>query len=225
MNIMAMIIGAIAPGICLLWYFYLKDKDQPEPLRLILSMFILGGLVVFPLMVVQNAINPVFQGIWVQSYLVSGFSEEFIKWFLVVVFIYKHNQFDEHFDGIVYTVAAAAGFATVENVLYSFIEKGSLIQLLWSRAFLPVSAHVLFGVVMGYFLGLAKTTGSKTYIALSLFVPILLHGTFNQLIYSSKLHGSLFIIGFMVFLWFYAVRKMNHALRLKKRVPIASFVE
>ncbi|NTZ19482.1 PrsW family intramembrane metalloprotease [Paenibacillus sp. JMULE4] len=100
--------------------FYLKDQLKPEPFKLVIKVFIIGGLVVFPLIVVQSILAPYNGGIWIESFLLSGLFEEFIKWFLLYFLIYNHTEFDEFFDGIVYAVAIAAGFATVENLFMLF---------------------------------------------------------------------------------------------------------
>jgi protease PrsW len=64
MDLFVKIIGAITPGICLLTYFYLRDKDQPEPLRIVFKMFIAGGLIVFPLIILQSILNHYLPGVF-----------------------------------------------------------------------------------------------------------------------------------------------------------------
>jgi len=176
-------------------------------------MFFSGGLVVFPMLIIQNEMNHYFTGVFSQSFFVSGLSEEFIKWFIVYFLIYHHPEFDEHFDGIVYAVAAAAGYATVENVLYVFFQPGNYISMLWNRAFLPVSAHALFGVTMGYYFGLAKKTTRPLFLLFSLLLPVLFHGMFNRILSGSHWFATIFIFCFMGFLWLFNIKKMNAALK------------
>ncbi|QGQ96613.1 protease PrsW [Paenibacillus psychroresistens] len=208
-------IGAITPGICLLTYFYLKDKDQPEPLRLVFKMFIAGGLVVFPLIILQSIFTYFSPGVFLHSFIVSAFSEELIKWSLMYYLIFNHVEFDEHFDAIVYSVATAAGFATIENIFYVFLEQGSILSIIWNRAFLPVSAHALFGVTMGFYLGEMKIKGYKRFGLLALLLPILFHGLFNSILYWSDWLATVFILLFMVFLWIFNINRMNSALKEK----------
>lgn len=208
---MAKVTAAITPGICLLLYFYLKDKYQPEPIRLVMRMFILGGLIVFPLLVIQAVMNRFLTDSFTQSLIVSGLTEEFAKWFLVYFLVFRHPEFDEQFDGIVYAVATAVGFATVENIFYIFLYQGDLLTYVWQRAFLPVSGHALFGVTMGYYFGKLKQQQNGKYLFLSLFLPVLFHGMFNSIMLMSQ---ALVILPmtFMAFLWFYNIRKMNATL-------------
>ncbi|MEF3309424.1 glutamic-type intramembrane protease PrsW [Paenibacillus sp. GYB004] len=212
------IVASIAPGICLIAYFYLKDKDEPEPLKLIFRMFLLGAIFVFPLIVVQGLLNIMMPGVILQSFLVSGFTEEFIKWLIIYFFIYSHAEFDEHFDGIVYAVAVAGGYATVENLFYIFLNKGDVGILIWIRAFLPVSAHVLFGVTMGYYFGKAKQTRLARYLFIALLLPALFHGMFNSLILVSFEMAGIVIVLYMLFLWGYNIKKMNAAQRQQNRI-------
>ena len=210
MEVLAKLLGSTAPSISLLTYFYLKDSKRPEPLRLILKVFICGGLVVFPLLVIQQLLSPLNNGIFIESFLLSGLLEEFIKWFLMFYLIYHHVEFDEFFDGIVYAVAIAAGFATVENLFYIFLTKGSdLFAIIWSRALLPVSGHILFGVTMGYYFAKTKENPKRIYLLLSLFLPTLFHGLFNLLSsYATEL-SMLMVIAYMSFLWWFSITKMN----------------
>src|SRR5581483_6753264 len=79
--------------------------------------------------------------------------EELCKWLIFLALIYWWEEFDEPLDGVVYGVALALGFATVENVL--FVVRGGL-GLGILRAIFAVPAHALFGAAMGFYLGRAK---------------------------------------------------------------------
>src|SRR4029450_10832400 len=63
------------------------------------------------------------------------------------------DEFDEPLDGVVYGVAVALGFATLENFL--FVARLGL-GVAWMRALFAVPAHALFGATMGYYAGRAK---------------------------------------------------------------------
>lgn len=212
-DIIAKLVAAVAPGFSLLVYFYLKDAREPEPLYLVMKMFLFGGLVVFPMIVLQQTFNPFLQGTMAQSFIATALFEEFIKWFLLYTLILKHVEFDEPYDGIVYAVAVAVGYATVENVFYIFLAKGDVATLIWTRALLPVSAHALFGVTMGYYFAKMKVRMRKSDTFASLILPVLFHGAFNSLSYLSTLYTTSFIVLYMCFLWIYGVMKMNSILK------------
>jgi RsiW-degrading membrane proteinase PrsW (M82 family) len=206
--------AAIAPGIAILSYFYLKDKYETEPLHMVVKSFILGILLVFPVMVIQFGFQEEFKlGVFAQSYFSAGFLEEFFKWFIVYYTAYKHVEFDEPYDGIVYATAVSLGFATLENFFY-LLSHG--VSAAFYRALLPVSSHGLFGVLMGYYLGKAKFSPvlrkQRLYLVLSLGIPVLLHGTYDFILMIGGTVWPWLMVPFMLFLWAVALDRSQAAL-------------
>ncbi|SFK92349.1 Membrane proteinase PrsW, cleaves anti-sigma factor RsiW, M82 family [Paenibacillus sp. 1_12] len=203
MSMVSVILAAIAPGVALLAYFYLKDRYDTEPIHLVGKMFLFGILLVFPVMVLQRAFVHGFgDDPLVFSFLISAGIEEFLKWFLVYFLIFRHASFDEPYDGIVYSVAVSLGFATLENVFYALLNSASISTLLM-RAFLPVSGHAMFGVMMGYHLGKAKFNPEQRTRQLfyACFMPIFWHGVFDYVLLSAKTYWIWIMLPLMVFLW------------------------
>lgn len=165
----AIISAGIAPGIALLSYFYLKDQYDNEPVHMVLRSFFLGVVLVFPTMFIQYVLEKenVGGGSFFVSFLSSGFLEESLKWFILMVSVYPHAHFDEHYDGIVYGASVSLGFATLENILYLI---GHGVEHAFVRALLPVSCHALIGVIMGFYLGKARfSTDKAREVAYSFF--------------------------------------------------------
>jgi RsiW-degrading membrane proteinase PrsW (M82 family) len=213
MQYLSIFMAAVAPGVALLAYFYLKDRYDSEPIHLVVRMFIFGVLVVFPTMVLQRVLVHGFgENPLVFAFLISAGIEEFLKWFLVYFIIYRHTSFDEPYDGIVYAVAVSLGFATLENVIYAFLNYSSFSDLML-RAFLPVSAHAIFGVIMGYHLGRAKfIPGKETkHLFFSLFIPVFWHGSFDYILINYKSNWVWLVVPLMTFLWVRSIWKVNHA--------------
>ena len=214
MEWLALLIAAIAPGVALLAYFYLKDLYDAEPVRMVIRLFMFGVLLVFPTMVLQRTLvlaagdSPVLF-----SFGITGFIEEFVKWFVLYYAIFKQTVFDEPYDGIVYATAVSLGYATLENVIYALLNPFSFSALLF-RAFLPVSAHALFAVIMGYYLGKAKFEGAgkrKLHLALSLAVPTFWHGLFDFILLQTSQHWVWLIVPLMVYLWTRGMWKVKKA--------------
>lgn len=213
MFLLSVLAAAIAPGIALLSYFYLKDRYESEPIHTVMRMFVLGALLVFPTMVLQRAFVIGFgEHPFMYAFIYSSLFEEFLKWFLVFYVIYKHQDFNEPYDGIVYATAVALGFATVENVFYALLSAPSASSLLM-RAFLPVSGHALFGVMMGYHLGKAKfMAGSeRKHLLLSLALPVFYHGLFDYILLNAKQYWLWLMLPLMLFLWVGSIMRMNRA--------------
>lgn len=201
----------IAPIVALMSFFYLKDQYQ-EPIGLIIRSFILGALLVFPIMFIQYAIvsEGLYMNIFLESFVQVAFLEEFLKWFIFMFAMYHHDEFDDHYDGIVYAVAISLGFASVENVLY-LLTNG--IEYGISRAIFPVSSHALFGVIMGYYFGKAKLSESHTNAnrALAFFIPFTLHGIYNFILQSLTSSWLYVLVPFMIALWMFGLHRMKIA--------------
>ncbi|WP_308860254.1 glutamic-type intramembrane protease PrsW [Paenibacillus radicibacter] len=217
--------AAIAPGLSLLAYFYLKDRYETEPIRVVMKVFILGALLVIPSMMLQHVFMEEF-GTGSELVFAFGYSggiEEFLKWFLLYHVIYRNDQFDEPYDGIVYATAVSLGFATLENIMYALLNTFTFSALL-IRALLPVSGHALFGVFMGYYIGKAKFNPDKQrrYMFMALALPAFWHGLFDYIMMMSKTYWLWFIIPLMIFLWMRTMWKVERAndrspLRVLKR--------
>ena len=216
---------AVAPVIWLLRYVYKKDKYEKEPLGMLIRAFLLGILAIPLDLILVGIINSIWTGslVFYSAFWEAGIPEEFCKWVLFMLFIWKNKNFNEFFDGIVYATFIGLGFACVENIMYVFQNEtvAGAIHTGVVRALLSVPGHFLFGVVMGYYLGLAKFDASKRkkYLALSLVVPIIAHGVFDYLLmlddylgeYSSIFSVALFVlfIYFDIRLWKFGVKKIQ----------------
>jgi RsiW-degrading membrane proteinase PrsW (M82 family) len=215
----SILIAAVAPGFALLTFFYLKDKYDSEPLHLVLKMFFLGFLIVVPVMIIQRGLVIwLGEGSFVSAFLISAGIEELLKWIVLFYFIYHHAEFDEPYDGILYAVAISLGFATVENVMYAMSNQVFFGTLLL-RGLLPVSGHALFGVMMGYYLGLAKFTKqwkSRRILFYSLLIPWFWHGVYDWILANITDYWIWYIVPLMLYFWYGGLGKVYRA---NKRSP------
>ncbi len=199
----------------LLSYFYLRNHYSARTGALVFRTFLIGILLVFPVMVLQFAFTT--EGYFTQpltrAFVLYGFVEEFFKWYLLWLFVYQHATFAKRYDGIVYGASLSLGFATLENVFY-LIANG--LETAFVRAFLPVSSHALYGVIMGYYMGRAKVEKEKArqHLAMSLFLPFLLHGVYDFILLAFETYFLFLLIPFMFFLWWVALRKVKRAHQL-----------
>lgn len=203
---------SIAPALALFSFFYLRNQMATEPRTTLFHTFIYGAILTFPILFLQFVVNEekIFSSVLMQDVLFSGVVEEFFKWFILLIAIYHHIEFDDPYDGVLYGVSISLGFATVENILY-ILSFG--LDTAFMRALMPVSSHALFGVVMGYYLGRAKFTGRNSsirYQAVSLALPMLLHIIFNFIL-TIEGKWAYIMLPFMLFLWWFALRKVKNA--------------
>ena len=188
---------ALAPGAAIGLYIYLKDKHEREPLGLLVRSFFFGVLSVFVTLLISKVIG-VFITIDEQSvgeqalhaFLIVALVEEFSKFIFVRGILYNNSNFNEPFDGIVYSVMVGMGFATFENILY-VVEGGVGTAVM--RMFTAVPAHATFAILMGYYLGKAKFEHKKGYYALyALGVAALFHGAYDYCLFISFVPGIVF---------------------------------
>lgn len=198
--ILLLFLIALAPGLFLLWYFYNRDRYEPEPKRKILKIFLLGALMVLPAGIIEivliTIVDTMTSGliyIFVLAFIVVAPTEELLKFYAVKRWIYRSIEFDEIMDGIVYTVAASLGFATVENIFY-VVSQGIGTGI--ARAFLAVPGHAFFGALMGYYIGRAKFNKEKEkqLIIKGILFAILMHGLYNFLLLTQTALALLVII-------------------------------
>jgi len=212
--LLSILAAAIAPGLALLAYFYWKDRYDAEPLSMVVRLFFTGMLVVLPAMIVQRGLTLYLgDSPFTFSFVISAGVEEMLKFFVLYHMVFNHAEFDEPYDGIVYATAISLGFATLENVLYAFLEPTTFGTLL-VRALLPVSGHALFGVFMGYSLGRAKFTAGrqkKYHLWMALLLPLAWHGVYDFMMMTVSPDWLWIAVPFMFLLWYRGIRRVNRA--------------
>lgn len=203
---MLLFIAAVAPSAALLYYFYVRDKYEKEPRRVLLAAFGLGSLIVVPVVFAELRLN-IFDmaengllGAGYTAFVVAGLVEEGFKYLIFWFFFWKNKNFDEMYDGIVYCVFISLGFATTENLGYVLL---SGYHTAWIRSITAVPAHALFGVCMGYYFGKAKFKKDKSsmYLLLAFCIPFLLHGIYDFILFAKNMKLMLLFIPYMLYLW------------------------
>lgn len=212
---MRLLIISIAPVIIIASYIYIRDKYEREPWKVLLAALVSGMLIVVPVVLVESFLMKFiiyFENIGKAAYnafIVAGFTEELFKFLAFIILIWKSKEFNEKFDGIVYSVFISLGFALVENIMYVF-ENGYSTGIV--RAVTAVPAHALFGVIMGYYFGSAKfyPTNSNKYLFAALIYPIILHGIYDFMLMSQHKVLLFLFIPYLIYLWVFGFRKMKY---------------
>ncbi len=211
---MIVLLISLAPVLIILFYVYFRDKYEKEPISLLFKAILAGAIIVIPVIIVERIIGA-FQPQLSQlleagytAFLVAAFTEESFKYLALFLLIWKSPHFNEKFDGIVYAVFISLGFAAVENVMY-VVQGGMSTGLI--RSFTAVPAHALFGVMMGYYFGIAHMYPElkKPYLWRAILVPFMLHGIYDFLLMSNLPILLLAFIPYMLYLYFAGFRKMK----------------
>lgn len=221
---MLLIISAVAPSIALLYYFYVKDKYEKEPGQMLIKAFALGSLAVIPVVFFELRLN-IFDMAEMDylkagytAFIVAGLVEEGFKFFIFWFFLWKNKNFNETYDGIVYSVFISLGFATTENIGYVLLTG---FHTAFIRSITAVPAHALFGVTMGYYFGKARFADEKRktrYLILGFIVPIVLHGIYDFILFSQSMELMLLFIPYMLYLW---KRGLGNVDELSARSPFS----
>lgn len=206
---------SLLPVIVLMVFIYRQDKFQKESVKSLLKAFF-GGILAIPIdLIMVSILNAVFESdtYFYSAFFEAGLCEELSKLLIFMIFIWPDKNFDEYMDGIVYATFIGLGFACVENVMYVFGAADESFDLGIStgimRALLSVPGHFLFGVVLGYFLSLAKF-GKHVFgnVLVGLLLAVICHGLFDWLLMvGSDIGdgiGALLFVAFLVgdvYLW------------------------
>jgi RsiW-degrading membrane proteinase PrsW (M82 family) len=186
---------AVIPGIAIGLFIYIKDKNEPEPIKLLLLSFVYGALSFGINLAIGIPLSSFFaiheKNLTEQAFhafAIVAFVEELSKFIFIRGILYKNKNFNEPLDGIVYAVMVGMGFATTENILYVWNGDGGTALI---RMFSSIPAHAMFAVLMGYLLGKAKFKRKKEvyYSVMALAVATLFHGVYDYFLFISFVPG------------------------------------
>src|SRR5574341_512668 len=189
------VVLSIVPAGIWLFFFYLQDRLEPEPVGQVARMFVIGlalaGAVGIPITdqlfrVQEWLYRDSSAGIGLTQALGSifllGGVEAFVIFATVRYFIFDSPEFDERTDGVVYATAAALGYATALNL--QFILQSGGAELGGAEVFVAevALAQAAFGGLLGYFLGRAKLEQEPLWwLSSGLLLTAVLIGAFHIL--------------------------------------------
>lgn len=119
------------------------------------------------------------------AFFIVGAGEELAKFLALRIGFFKRKNFNEPFDGIVYGASIALGFASLENLMYVF-EGG--VETAIARMFTAVPMHACAGIIMGYYVGIAKFSNKPGLNLMKgwLFAT-LLHGLYDWFLFIDEI--------------------------------------
>ncbi|MCR5187875.1 MAG: PrsW family intramembrane metalloprotease [Treponema sp.] len=227
------LIPALLPVFLIFKYIYGLDKVEREPIRFVLKVLLWGAIFSIPCAVIERFAISFIQGIYDPETIKYAFMEntfgvalveEFSKWLVLMILVWKNNNFDYRYDGIVYATTASLGFAALENILY-VVNFGTGVSI--GRAIFAIPGHTTFGVFMGFFLSRAKTQdldqksfGKTILLILSLAVSTVIHGCYDFLLSDqvSAAGYQWFFYIFVALLDFFAWRIIHHEFKTDHRL-------
>ncbi len=209
---------ALAPTLIILFYIFIRDKYEREPIQLLFTGVLYGALITVPISNTEHFVTrfiPQHSGLVMEafylSFFVASLVEEAYKYIILFFLVWRNRNFNERFDGIVYSVFISLGFAGIENILYVFNPALGGTTTAIARAIFSVPGHALFGVAMGYYFALAKfeKEHSAKLIVYAFWVPFLLHGVYDFILMAKKQYLMALFLPFVVYLWTTGLRKIK----------------
>ncbi|MBN1894587.1 PrsW family intramembrane metalloprotease [bacterium] len=226
---------ALIPSLLVFFFFFLSDKYEKEPLYKLFACFLLGTAITVPAGIIETLVQRSFHGRfsgpgWEGMFnivLMASLVEEAVKFLAIVLFVYRSPYFNEPFDGMIYYVAVATGFAIFEDFNYILAgSSGSFVsgrvtdmhafysQSLKIAAMRSFPSHAFFGAISGYFISKAKF-GPKNRRALrlgqALLAGMLCHGLFNSIALLSR-HQVYLRLGFYLTVLLLVILRMGRKL-------------
>lgn len=198
-----LVIGlAVLPAVILLFYTYLQDKYQREPLGQVVKAFFIGWLSVFCSLMISIPLRNLgffpseissFGGAFATAFFGAAIPEETAKLFCLWMFLRNNKYFDERMDGIVYAVSVGMGFAAFENIEYLFASGTEWVTTGIGRSLTAIPGHFGFAVIMGYYYSLHHFDRYRAPMAgiLMWLVPVVGHGLYDTIAMMSAVSPEL----------------------------------
>jgi protease PrsW len=188
--LVGLIFSAI-PAAIWIYFFYRLDRLEAEPKGMVLSVFVVGALVTAALH--DFIINDIFSvsdwqynswwGHLLGGVLIVGIVEQAIIYATVRYTVFRNPEFDERVDGVIYSVAAGLGVATVLNFYYVVRSNGVDLDIGSIRMVINAMAYASFAGIMGYFIGQARFEKTPVwYMPAGLVIAALFNGLFWYLL-------------------------------------------
>lgn len=207
---------AILPGLLLILYVYRKDRVEKEPAPLLIKLVLFGIISCIAagyLEQLESQFLPAYPQGSLQyalqtSFCMAALVEEIVKFLAMRCASWNNKAFNYRFDGVVYGLTAAVGFAIYENIMYVAMYG---MQTAIVRAFTAIPLHAFCGAFMGAIYSYSKKASimgnggaSVMYTILALLVPMAIHGTYDTFAFLGQ-QGTVPLLIFVVILYIAAI--------------------
>ncbi len=172
------------PSLLWLAFWLFEDRCQPEPKRYIFLTFVLGMIMVWPVLRLEEFMIGYTAGTTLLLYW--AMTEEIGKFIAALLGGILWPVFDEPLDAVIYMVTAALGFAAMENTLFLFgsLQQGVIHGIISGdlRFIGATLLHTLSSATVGVALAFSyyKSVATRRLFALGgVVLAISLHTLFN----------------------------------------------
>lgn len=191
----AYILLGLAPAV--IWLFYYSKQDlHPEPKKEIFKTFVKGALAAAVAGGIETVLIKKFNIVSHRTFFFSTLSfvliatiEEVLKYISALVGMNSMSQIDEPIDLPEYMIAAAMGFASLENIILFFVKELTFLDTFFVSGFRFIGAtllHALASGILGFFIAQSfidkkrqRTNRSRVSLLMGFVLSILLHTLYN----------------------------------------------
>lgn len=221
---LALVFGMIPSGLWL--YFWLQeDNKRKEPIGLVAMTFLAGMFAVILVLPIERLIAGAITNDIIRTGLWSA-AEELFKLLAFAAIATNSPFLDEPIDYAVYMMAAALGFAGLENALFlmqPLATQDTIVSFLTGNLrFLGATLlHSVTSGLLGASIGLAFFKSPQTrfwYGFIGFCAATALHGVFNFFIIKNngenflQVFGFLWVVAIIIMLLFEKLRRMGNYL-------------
>lgn len=182
---------ALVPAVIWMVFIYRQDRVEPEPVGLVIGVFLLGWLLAAA---VQGPVLEVFElsrwrhhdalAPWIAAVAVEGTVGMLCAYLAVRYSVFFTNELDEPVDGVIYATAASLGIATASNVDLVVHHHGVLPLAGATTMASTALVHVAAGVVLGY--GISRRCFDRVdghrWMTLAFVASVMVRGGFQELV-------------------------------------------
>ncbi|MDO8515728.1 MAG: PrsW family intramembrane metalloprotease [bacterium] len=218
----------LLPG--LIWLaFYLQEDPYRESRRLIFYIALWGAISALLAYFAEIQVNPLLAQVGIPPFdppnsipsmplliaplIILAYIEELFKFGAAYFAVHKNPEFRQPIEAMVYTIVAALGFATVENIgaisgafqaaPSTLAALSDVFQITSFRFIGATLLHTLTSGIVGYYWGLTiYSRGKQRFVVGGLIIATFIHAIFNYLIitFGNVIQPILFllVIGFFV---------------------------
>ena len=220
--IISLLLGPLIAGLIIAIVWTKRDKNRYPGL---ISCFIWGMLSITIFLLFQYIARQFgldifgnIRRIIFYSFVVMGLGSELGKYLILRYYAFPKNSFNGPLDGIVYCAMISMGFAFMGNVLYAVLPGYPEIDFLY--AITVVFANLFFAVILGFFVGLAKSRENKFVDSMTaLFAASFFHALYSFCFISEDSRLLIFLsIGafVIVLLLYYKAFELNEEYKRTK---------
>jgi len=205
----------IAPLIFLILSLLAKKSMERNEFRLFAGSFFFGMITVVPMIIVIFLINNYWLTTFTSlrrtifySFVMVGFVAEFVKFMVLRYYYIPKETITKPFDGILYSLMIAMGYATSVNIYYYFM--WNLTPHTTAVIYVLPFANILIGILMGFFVGMAKFKTNSLDSFTGFSAAVFFHGFFIfNLISRDYLLLGLVSFGTLVIVIMLAFKSLN----------------